>query len=669
MKKLVPLKNLFLLLLLISPALGLAQSLPIKIMPLGNSITFDTYSNDQRNIAEKRSYRLRLYDLLKTNNYTPGTTFDFVGSQQSGPTTNFDADHQGTPGVTTATVASNIYNQLVVNPADIVLLHLGTNDVAGNISTTAAVANTEIILNKIDEFEAATNRSITVIIARIINQQPYDAKTTAFNDELEAMVNIRLSSNTPDQLVLIDMENGAGINYQTDMYDYLHPNVAGYTKMGDLWYAALKPVLDNKIRLAQGAPVITSVPVTGARIGETYTYKIDVTGTAPITYALVDAPVGMAINASTGLITFEPTEARAYNVSATASNGIGEIAKQDFVLTVLDTQDCPDGLQQYYKLDEAAGATVFADSFNGNNGSPSANPPTPVDGGIVGKAQSFNGVDNYIVINDDPTFDWGPDASFTIEVWSKFTDVSGQDNKVMIGRDQFSLKPHWWVGARVETGKANFTLLEDGTSRGVSTISTTSINDDKWHHIVAVRDNSTNMNRIYVDGVEEGAETYDYTIGFNATTTIGLGYMAFNNSPRYFYNGLLDEVAIHNRALTPEEIRSSYTKTKAGVEKCAAFNPVTSIPEDLENNGLMIYPVPVQDQLNILFDKRHTETLSVTIVDRLGRIAFQKEIFLLGQQDKLSILLTDEKLAPGIYLLRVSSAKFSEGKTIRFIKN
>lgn len=666
-------KNLLLCILTFSfPIAVQAQmiSLPIKIMPLGNSITYDNITNDTRPIEDKVAYRRKLYDLLQANGYEPGVEFDFVGSQKSGPTTNFDPDNQGQGGQKTEGAANEVYNYLTQNPADIILLHLGTNDLVPNPTISASVDNMARLLDEIDRFENQTGREITVIISRIINRSTYHEQTTIYNDSLEIMVRQRITSAEPDDLILVDMEDGAGINYSTEMVDVFHPTPAGYAKMGELWYEKLKPVLDRKINEAQGAPVITSSPVPGARIGEAYTYQVTASGSPAPTYTLTAAPSGMAINATSGLITFNPTEERQYNITVKASNGSGE-NEQSFVLSVSNVEDCPDGLQQYYTLDEETGTSSYVDSFNGNNGIPSANPPTSSTDAVVGNSQSFNGTDNFIVVEDDPSLDFSQNQSFTIELWAKFTNVDGE-NKVMIGRDQFSLRPHWWLGALSGTGKAHFNLVEDGSNRGVAVTSTTSVNDNEWHHIVAVRDNSTNMNRIYVDGVEEDAAAYDYTLGFAANTTVGIGYMSFEGTSRYFYEGLLDEIAVHDKALTPGEIRNQYNKGIAGAGKCEDFTPgpgpVTGIIDDLEENGLMVYPVPAENNLNIEFNDGQTGTITLTILDKLGRTAFRKDVSLVGQQNKLNLDLASEDLMPGLYILRVESSKFPSGRMIKFIK-
>ena len=44
---------------------------------------------------------------------------------------------------------------------------------------------------------------------------------------------------------MVDMENGAGIDYYTDMDDDLHPNHLGYDKMAAVWFAALDALLST----------------------------------------------------------------------------------------------------------------------------------------------------------------------------------------------------------------------------------------------------------------------------------------------------------------------------------------------------------------------------------------------------------------------------------------
>ena len=49
--------------------------------------------------------------------------------------------------------------------------------------------------------------------------------------------------NDGDDIVIVDMEDGAGFNYAVDMYDILHPNESGYEKMAILWFTTLQTIL------------------------------------------------------------------------------------------------------------------------------------------------------------------------------------------------------------------------------------------------------------------------------------------------------------------------------------------------------------------------------------------------------------------------------------------
>jgi hypothetical protein len=72
----------------------------IKIMPLGNSITYDQYISDSRPAGDHGGYRKPLYDLLNS----AGLFFDFVGSEVAGQNLFSDPENAGFPGITAAQI-------------------------------------------------------------------------------------------------------------------------------------------------------------------------------------------------------------------------------------------------------------------------------------------------------------------------------------------------------------------------------------------------------------------------------------------------------------------------------------------------------------------------------------------------------------------------------------
>jgi lysophospholipase L1-like esterase len=195
---------------------------PVKIMPLGDSITFGVGSTDLN------GYRKPLYQALTTAGYN----FDFVGSLTNG---DFLAPHhEGHEGWhadavdTNSDILGQVYSWLTANPADIVLLHIGTNDISVGGQNANEVSG---ILDEIDRFSIDTK----VILALIIDRQTHSSATTQFNIDVYNMAQNRIAAD--DDIIIVDMEHA--LNYATDMYDNLHPNDVGYAKMADIWYNAL----------------------------------------------------------------------------------------------------------------------------------------------------------------------------------------------------------------------------------------------------------------------------------------------------------------------------------------------------------------------------------------------------------------------------------------------
>ena len=306
----------------------------LRIMPLGDSITYDNYFGDPRLPGQKTGYRQLLWSLLANAGYD----VDFVGSQMAGQNAvpAFDADNAGFPGISAYDLANLLetgywYNTgeqvtpgpyLDYYPADVILLHIGTNKLSVNVD------DVERILDIIDAHSTSTR----VIIARIINQTPYNQTVTNFNDALESLVNSRIIDG--DLLTLVDMEEGAGLKYVIgyDMVDNLHPLSLGYERMANVWFEALVNLLPQP---AWASPQILSTPVTQATAGFPYHYQVQAHG-FPLNYRLITAPNGMTVKKETGLIDWTPNSQGIYEVTVEFSNNLGSDT-QNFFITVADT--------------------------------------------------------------------------------------------------------------------------------------------------------------------------------------------------------------------------------------------------------------------------------------------------------------------------------------------
>lgn len=265
-----------------------------KVMPLGDSITMGS-SSGVNDPAKYISYRRDLWNGLAEAGYS----VDFVGSLMNGQAySGFDPDHEGHAGWTAAQIESDVYSFLTENPADLVLLHIGTN------ALTTDPSNVEGILDEIDRFETDTGTQITVILARIINRVPYSEKTTIFNNNVAAMAQERI--NNGDLIQIVDMENGAGIVYKItpegDMWDDKHPYATGYTKMAAVWQAKIIEVIDASCNNQK--PTITPIPDRADSEGAPVSLQVTATDLDgdPLTFSATGLPPGVSIDPSTGLI-------------------------------------------------------------------------------------------------------------------------------------------------------------------------------------------------------------------------------------------------------------------------------------------------------------------------------------------------------------------------------
>ncbi len=193
-----------------------ASSAPLRIMALGDSITFGAGS------ATSGSYRVGLRRKL----VDAGLAVDFVGSRTSG--TGPDTEHEGHNGWTIDRIAAAAPAWLATHRPDAVLLHIGTNDLNRKIDVDDAPARLAALVDRIH----AARPNAHVYVQQLVSSS--DATTqlriAAFNAALPGV----LVGKGP-WLHIVDQSEVAG----TMLKDKLHPNEAGYAAMADNLYAGL----------------------------------------------------------------------------------------------------------------------------------------------------------------------------------------------------------------------------------------------------------------------------------------------------------------------------------------------------------------------------------------------------------------------------------------------
>ncbi|MCP5095663.1 MAG: hypothetical protein GY943_08940 [Chloroflexi bacterium] len=221
-------------------------------MPLGDSITEgDTVYN---------SYRRPLWQLLQDNGYS----VDFIGAEvnnSGGPAPNqdFDLDHEGHAGWRADQIVDRGLADWLLNyTPDIVLLHIGSNDLTRVNRRNVVVSATLDDVREIISVLRDDNPNVTILLAQLIPScsSILDGNIVTYNAELPALIAEQTTAVSP--IILVDHFTGFDAN--TDTHDCVHPNVSGEGKMAQNWYDAIVASLGNSTPVPTATN--TAVPPT-----------------------------------------------------------------------------------------------------------------------------------------------------------------------------------------------------------------------------------------------------------------------------------------------------------------------------------------------------------------------------------------------------------------------
>lgn len=247
------------------------------------------------------------------------------------------------------------------------------------------------------------------------------------------------------------------------------------------------------------------------------------------------------------------------NIDGDGCSANCEIEQED------EDTECPEEIIAYWKLDETSGS-IYDDFVGENNGTCELGKCPILEIGKVDGAQLFSETDE-INVEHNAILEWGINDNSSISVWVKMeADYDCSGNKVIIGKYQDGTnEASWWLGCG-KNGDDNVAIfnLRDSDQSGVMTTGVTVINDGEWHYLVAERDASQNKNLLYVDGVLDAEQEKIYTDNLSSTTQINIGHY----SGSYHFNGLIDEVAIYNVALSEIQVAENYSNGLTGISYC-----------------------------------------------------------------------------------------------------
>jgi hypothetical protein len=301
-------------------------------------------------------------------------------------------------------------------------------------------------------------------------------------------------------------------------------------------------------------------------------------GTAPYSFTVTSGslPAGLALSSS-GVLSGSLTTPDTYHFTVTATDALGAHAQQKYTVTINPAADATRLVGWWRGEDNAL------DSAGSDNGT--------IEGGVtfapgqMGQAFQLNGTDATIDVGNSPSLQVSS-SDFTVGAWVNFAALAGDMSMV----DKISLATgsdtpnvdgwrlikqadnHFWFGFGGGPGINGLT-----PSAPTTVISQTTATTGQWYYVVGVK--SASAFAVYVNGVQETAKSLVPFVDSNSADLL-LGSNAREGS---HLNGLLDEVMLFNRALSPSEIDAIYM---AGLEG----HPYLTITTSSLANGTQSQP-------------------------------------------------------------------------------
>ena len=203
--------------------------------------------------------------------------------------------------------------------------------------------------------------------------------------------------------------------------------------------------------------------------------------------------------------------------------------------------------------------------------------------GKAGLAFSFDGVNDYVLVNSSSALDVGAGAGFTMEGWIKPASTAMMPvfefERTLGTFDGNDVGVHLYISHPALGGGSFYVNVLD-TNQTSHTVSTGPglVKAGVWQHIALSYDKATGQAVIYLNGApvtttDLGSFTPQTTFAnllLGARTTFGS-----TASPADKFSGLMDEISFFSRALASNEIAAIYAARGAG--KCPLSPTVLSV--------------------------------------------------------------------------------------------
>nr|WP_308284435.1 LamG-like jellyroll fold domain-containing protein [Streptomyces flavotricini] len=248
------------------------------------------------------------------------------------------------------------------------------------------------------------------------------------------------------------------------------------------------------------------------------------------------------------------------------------------------------GPSGYWRLGEADGDNALSEAVSriGMNAGHYRDVTLGETGPLAGtgnKAVSFNGTNSYLEL---PGSTLAASTVLSVELWFK-TDKPGG---VLVGFQDSPLGPvnpaHFNPVLAVDAAGKLRGAFEVSDGYVTPLVSPAPVTDNAWHH--AVLTSTGTSQALYLDGQSLGSRTGPVTHSVKTFTYLGAGFTADGwdgggyTGTRY-YKGLMDEVAVYQRALDSGSVRAHYAARGGAAKLSKVTLPSGRVSASAEYDG------------------------------------------------------------------------------------
>ncbi|MHC4572163.1 MAG: LamG-like jellyroll fold domain-containing protein, partial [Planctomycetota bacterium] len=234
-----------------------------------------------------------------------------------------------------------------------------------------------------------------------------------------------------------------------------------------------------------------------------------------------------------------------------------------------DTEDGFDvltgSLVAHWKMnDNATNTTVVDSSGKGNDGTATRNTSELSTVGKIDGALTFNGIDDFVNIPDDPSLDMT--TKLTVALWMKQPVLA--TDKALTAKWDYQTQGCW----AFQTDNVNpdelmvfiATSLNDNGSGSNGKTTNANMAAGNWYHVAFVYDGDGAVNadrlKIYVNGEEKTVSFAGTVPSYLQDSSASVKIGEFGGTLHRYFNGYLDDLRVFNKVLSANEVAALYNK-------------------------------------------------------------------------------------------------------------